>query len=271
MAMNPSKLFAYAACGIGALGAIGCFASGSGSVFSILAGIIAAMGSVLGVLFLKYGYIFVPMITQQTRTVVITDSGFEIPPSQDVLLKKSGNMYYASMFLGIRIYESAAEKSMDQNIAYNQFFERAISNIKYVTKISYLLYVEDVTSKKRKIEAGRAEAQLRLAREREKAEPDPLKLDRYEREIAKWDNELNKIIKGVKPMGVVAYAMTTTTGVTKEAAIAVVRNQANELKSLLANALNVEVEILSADQLLKTFEWEYMIPSMGDDLEDSVV
>ncbi|MDD5337643.1 MAG: hypothetical protein PHS02_04120 [Candidatus ainarchaeum sp.] len=273
MAMNRSMLFSYGSAGLAALCALGSFSvAGQGGPLALAAGVIAAAGAVLAVLFYNFGYIFVPLLTQWTRTVVVTDTGYEIPPSQDVILKKGeGGSYYASMFLGIRIFESASEKNMDQNIAYNEFFERAISNLKFVTKISYLLYVEDVSEKRKVIETRRAESQLRLAREREKTEPDVLKLDRYEREVAKWDSELNKLIKGIKPMGVIAYAMTTATGITKESAIAVARNQCNELKAVLANALNVEIEILSANEMLKTFDWEKMIPSTGQELEESVI
>lgn len=271
MAMNQSQIFAYGAAGLAFLGVIAAFLGGGG-VLAVVAGALSMLGAVFAILFYKYGYIFVPLLTQWTRTVVLTDTGYEIPPSQDVILKKAASGgYYASMFLGIRIFESASEKSQEQNLAYNEFFERAISNLKFVTKVSYLLYVEDVSEKRKTIETRRAEAQLRLAREKDKAEPDVLKLDRFEREVAKWDNELNKLIKGIKPMGALAYAMTTATGITKEAAIAAARSQANELKAVLTNALNVEIEILTADEMMKTFEWEKMIPSTGQELEEAVI
>ena len=271
MAMNRSTIFAYGSAGLAFLGVIGSFMGGGGYA-TVIGGALAGLGAVFAILFYKYGYIFVPLITQQTRTVIMTDTGYEIPPSQDLILKKAdGGTYYASMFMGIRIYESASEKSTEQNIAYNEFFERAISNLKFVTKISYLLYIEDISDKRKTIETKRAEAQLRLARERDKPEADPLKLDRYEREISKWDSELNKLIKGIKPMGAVAYAMTTATGITKESAMAAVRSQASELKAVLTNALNVEIEILTADEMLKTFEWEKLIPSSGQELEEAVM
>lgn len=272
MAMNQSQIFAYGSAGLAFLGMIGIFVSQGGDMIKIISAIITASGAAMAVLFYRYGYIFVPLITQQTRTVVITDTGYEIPPSQDAIVKKAENgVYYASMFLGIRIYESASEKSMEQNLAYNEYFERAISNLKFVTKISYLLYVEDVAEKRKIIETRKAEAQLRLARERDKTEPDVLKLDRYEREVAKWEAELNKLIKGIKPMGAVAYAMTTGIGITKEAALAAAKNQANELKAVLTNALNVEIDVLTADQMLRAFEWEKTIPLTGQELEEAVM
>jgi len=268
--MVTERQLAYGAAGIGLFGALMCLASGGG-ILSIVSAFIAFLGTVFAVLFLKYGYIVIPLITQRTNTILMTDTGYEVPPSQDVIVKKVGNLYYSSAFLGIRIYESATEKTMEQNAAYNEDFERAISNIKYVAKVAYMLYAEDIGEERKKIETKKAEAQLRLSREREKTEPDVLKIDKYEREVSMWDEQLNKLTRGMRPMGVLAYAMTTASGVSKEAAIAAVRGQARELKVTLSNSLNVQVEQLAADQMLRCFEWEKAMPPTPRELESALV
>lgn len=272
MQYSGSKTYILSSIGVGVLGAFFALIGGSAgfSIATLIGGFLACLGAVGGVLLWKYGYIIVPLLTQRTKTVIMTDTGYEIPPEQDVIVKNVNDVYYASCFLSLRIYESATEKSIDENISYNQYFERAISNLKYVTKIAYMLYVEDVGEKRKTLETKRAEAQLRLAREKEKPEPDILKLDKYEREVAHWDAQLTKLIKGIKPMGVLAYAMTTAAGISKDAAIAAARTQANELKTVLANALNVEVLQLSGDELLKCFEWEKFYPTSIRELEEAV-
>ena len=268
--VSTSKQYTYASIAVGVIGAIFAFIGGGG-IFGLLGGLLAGLGSFFGVLFWKYGYIMIPLITERTKIIMISDLGYEVPPGQDVIVKSANGIYYASAFLGLQIFESATEKSGEENIAYNQFFERAISNIKYVTKIAYLLFVEDVGQKRKDIETKRAEAQLRLAREREKSQPDVLKMDKFERDAAMWDNQLTRLIKGVKPMGIVAYAQTTSVGLSKEAAIATARSQANELKTVLANALNVGVVSLTGDEMLKCFEWEKFFPMTAQELEESVV
>jgi len=270
--LTGAKMYIFGSMGIGIIGAIfALIGAAANPVLSLIGGLLAGAGALGGILFWKYGYIMIPLITQRTKTIMLTEGGFEVPPEQDVILKAANGVFYASAFLGLKIYESATEKAMEENIAYNQYFERAISNLKYVTKISYMLYVEDIGEKRKTIETKRAEAQLRLSREREKPEPDVLKIDKYEREVAHWDGQLNKLIKGVKPMGVIAYAMTTASGISKEAAIAGARTQAKELRTVLANALNVEVIQLQADEMLKCFEWERFYPISPQELEESVV
>ncbi|MFH1394055.1 MAG: hypothetical protein ABII71_03325 [Candidatus Micrarchaeota archaeon] len=269
MTATAGKNFLYASLAIGALGLVLVLAMGQS--FAIIAGLFAGIGCAMGVVFWKYGYLVVPLITQRTRIVMMDSGGFEIPPSQDVILKNTGGVFYASSFLGLKIFESTTEKTMDENLNYTQYFERAISNLKYVTKISYLLFVEDVGEKRKLIETKRAEAMLRLQRERDKTDADSLKMDKFEREVAQWDAQLNRLIKGVKPMGIIAYAMTTAVGVSKEAAIAAAKSQASELRTVLANALNVEVVGLQGDEMLKCFEWERFYPTTPQELEESVI
>ncbi len=270
---SGAKTYIYGSLAIGAVGGILAFigASASWSLGAMVGGFLCFLGSFGGVLLWKYGYLIIPLITQRTKVVMVTDTGYEIPPEQDAIVKKVGGVFYASEFLGLKIFESATEKALEENVAYNQYFERAISNLKYVTKIAYMLYVEDVGEKRKMIETKRAEAQLRLSRERDKPDPDVLRMDKYEREVAHWDVQLNKLIRGVKPMGVIAYAMTTATGISKEAALAAVRSQASELRTVLANALNVEVIPLTGDEMIKCFEWETFYPTTPRELEESVI
>jgi len=268
-----AKTYTIACIVVGIVGALLAFIGGSAGVgpFALIGGLLAGLGSLFGVLFWKYGYLFIPLVTERAKIVIMTDTGYEIPPSQDVIVKNAGGVFYASAFLGIKIFESATEKSAEENLAYTQFFERAISNLKYVTKVAYILFVEDVGEKRKMIETKRAEAQLRLARERDKAQPDVLRMDKLEKEVQVRDAELSRLIKGVKPMGVIAYAQTTAVGLSKDAAIAAARTQANELRTVLANALNVEVVNLTGDEMLKCFEWEKFFPVTAQELEESVV
>jgi len=269
--MVSVKYFAYGAAALALLGTMGSFIAGDNSIVKIVSGLMCLVGAAAAVGFYKYGYLFVPMLTQKGNIVQIMEGGYEIPPSNDVVLKNVGGIYYASKFLGVRIYESASEKSMDENIVYSEYFERAVSSVKYVTKFAMMVYMKDVSEYRSRIETKHAEAQLRLARERDKPEPDVLKLDRFEKEVAMWEAQINKLTRGIKPMGLISYIMTTAVGVSKEAAIAAASAQANELKATISNALNVQVDLLQGDEMLRCFQWETMIPPTPQELEEQML
>lgn len=267
--LGNKNLLMYGAIGLAGVAAF--FSILQNNILALIGGIFAFVGAVLSIFIMKYGYVIIPLITNQAKISANVEGLYEVPPSQDVIVRKSREEYYASAFLILRIYESSTEKSMEQKVIYNDYFERAISNMRYVTKIAYMVYVEDISKKRKDLETEKAEAQLRLSREKEKPDPDVLKLERYEREIAALNHEIDKLIQGEKPMGVLAYCMTSAKGISKEAAIAEVKSQARELKTLLANSLNVEVEQLTADEMLKCFEWERFFPSSGTEFESGMV
>lgn len=268
--MVDVRQFSYGAAGIAVIGALGSFIQ-SGTIFGLIGAVVAGLGAAAAVAIYKYGYFIFPLLTQGSRIVQIMKDGYEIPPEQDVVTKKAGGTYYASQFLGVKIYESASEKTPEQNVVFTEYFERAISGIRYVTKVSMLLYVKDMTEFREEIETKRAEAQLRLARERDKPEPDVLKMDRYAKEVAMWDTQLDKLTSGIMPMGVSAYIMTTAAGVSAEAAMAMARAQGKELRSTIANALNVEVDVLKGEEMLRCFDWEHALPVTPAELERSVL
>ncbi|MCX8163298.1 MAG: hypothetical protein N3D10_01955 [Candidatus Micrarchaeota archaeon] len=263
-----SKQLSYFAVLISLVGAFGVYAT-SGGILVLFAALLCGLGGAGAVLFYKYGYLLIPLFTKRSNIVQIIAGGYEIPPSQDVILKKEGNTYYASAFLGIKLYDSTTEKSPQENVIYSEYFERAISSVRFPVKFSMMVYVIDISHHRRELETKYAEAQLKLSREREKPEPDILKLDRYEKEVAMYEAQINRLVSGYKPMGTIIYAMTTATGLSKEAAIAEVKSQANELKATLANALNVQVVHLQADEMLKCFEWEHIIPPTASAMESA--
>jgi hypothetical protein len=263
-----NKNLALASIGIGVVGVLASISTG-GSMFSLIGGALAGLGAVGAAVFIKMGYLVVPMITQKTKTVVLMDTGYEIPPSQDVILKKAqSGVYYASAFLGMKIYQSALEKEEAEMITYNKQFEMAMTQFKKVVKISYAMHAVDITNDRKKLETQKAEAQLRLQKEREKSEPDVLRINQFERQIAYFEGMINQLGKGLRPMKVVLYAMVTDIGITKDEATAKVKNAADKLGTLLSNSFNCETDLLTGDEMLKAFEWEKFLPTTIEELED---
>jgi len=264
---TQKKMLSYASVGIGGLGIVLALSGGPlgvfGAVFSLVGTLIAAG-------LLSYGFILMPKITKMFNiNIVSSTEDYEIPPAQDVIVKHVGSIYYATSFLNIEIYESPTSQ-IDEGTYYNEFFERAVSNLRYVSKIAYIMYVEDISKKRQDIDTKRAELQLKLQRERDKGDPDPLRMDKLQAELKEFDYQLEKLIKGIKPMGVLAYAMTTAAGISKDAAMTAARAQAEQVRTAVSNSLNVEVKKLSGDEMLKCFEWERFFPTSIQEIEDAV-
>jgi hypothetical protein len=170
--------------------------------------------------------------------------------------------------LGLKIYQSALEKEESEMTSYNKQFELAMTQFKKVVKVSYVMHAVDISNDRKKLETQKAEGQLKLQKEREKAEPDVLRLNQFERQIAYFDGMINQLSKGLRPMKVVLYAMVTETGMTKDEAVARVKSAADKLATLLSNSFNCEADTLTGDEMLKAFDWEKFLPTTIEELED---
>lgn len=212
----------------------------------------------------KYGYIFVPMITRATNIIEIR-GGYEVPSTRDYIIKKNENGYYASKFLEVRFYESSMDKSQDERKAMFDSFERAISSMKYIVKISLMVSTLDLSKHIDEIKTKRGAAEAKKAKETKIARDESLRLDR---ELAYWNRLLDRITQGERPVEVIAFASTTAFGLTRDEALSRVSRQSKELKTILSSSLGCDVRHLKDLEMLKCFEWEYFFPTTQEEIKD---
>jgi len=257
---TKERTIALASFGVSALLVVLMFITGGLGQLTTFIIIIAAALSTIGLILFKYGYWIVPFLTRRVRVIDVIEEQYQVTTPQDAVVKKIGNTYYASMFIHVKIYESTTEKSDEEKYAFMDLWERAISSLKFVTKFCISSYVKDLSKYKEIIEGRKADAQLRLATEKGKPEPDKHTIETIEREIAMWENMASKLMVGDNPISQITYIMTTGEGATEDMALAAAKNQANEIKSTISTTLNAEVAVLTGDDMKRCFEWEYLMP-----------
>ena len=101
-----NKTYAMAALAVGGLAVIAAFLAQNA-----LLALLAAALVLLSVMLWKMGYILLPMLTGRLGIVENRDP-YEIPPARDMVIKKSGSRYYASMFMQARIVSSVTEMDL---------------------------------------------------------------------------------------------------------------------------------------------------------------
>jgi len=214
----------------------------------------------------KYGYIIIPIITKATNIVEIRD-GYEVPPTRDYIIKKGQNGYYAAKFMEIRYYESSVDKNDGEKHFMFESFERAISSLKHIVKISLLVSAIDLSAHIEELKTKRGSAEARKARLGKGNADEATRLDR---EIARCSRELDRITSGEKPVEIIAYASTTSFGITKEEAVGRVRRQAKEVRTILSSSLSTDVTELSDLEMLKCFEWDKFFPTTSEEMKDEI-
>lgn len=209
----------------------------------------------LALLAWKFGYVLVPLLSGATGAW-LDMGGFQLSPSHDAVVQKSGNSYTASVFLGVTLRQSSTDKPDPQRAMLMEYFERAISSVGYPVKICLMVCPLDTAAIEDDIKEKRSFAEERRSR----LPPPSSDATRLKRQIEAYDAMLSKITSGQRPMEVVAYLMASAKGFTKQEAVSLAASRAGEIRAAFGNALDAEVRTLAGAELLSCIWWETSIP-----------
>lgn len=262
--MDPgsNRSLAFGALGGGALCILLSYYAGQPLLLAL-----SALCFLVSIALWRFGYVLLPLLTGATRTALAGD-GHEIPPSHDVVVKRTSQGYYATRYLGLELRESARNAGEAGRGALMETFERAISSTRFTLKISLLvcpLALDDYTQKLEEKRSLLEHRRSQLAGARQDDER-----ARLEREIAALSGQLQAIGGGQRPMQVLAYAATTAFGLTREEALSRSKAQAQEAATLLSTSLDCSVHPLAGPDLMRAFDWEKAHPPSRAELEDAL-
>ncbi len=258
--MIENRMYTITALGGGLLSVLLVFVSGQ-----VLFALLASLFFAISVLVWKYGYILMPFFTSAAKIVEVR-GGYTIPPTRDCIIKAGGGGYYSSKFLEIHFYESMIDKNTADKTSMVESFEKALSSLKNVVKISLLVSAVDLSKNIDKIKAKRSAAESK----RRRLPPNSEELVRLDREIAMWNRLLSKLTQGDRSLEITSFATTTAFGVTKEEAMSKVRRQSKEIKTILSSTLGADVTEMLDTDMLRCFEWSYFIPADTEQMRDEV-
>ena len=233
---------------------------------SVIFPIIAAVLFTASIFTWKYGYLFIPMITKATNVIEMRE-GYEVPSSRDYILKKTPAGYYATKFMEIRYYESSIDKGEEEKRTMFEAFEKAISSLKYIVKISLLISAIDLSKHIDEIKTKRSSAETKRSAEAATKSDETIK---YDREIAMWNRLLDRLGRGERPVEVIAFGSTTAFGLTREEAVSRANRQAKEVRTMLSSSLGCDVKDLKDLDMLKCFEWELFFPTTEEEIRDEI-
>jgi hypothetical protein len=167
----------------------------------------------------------------------------------------------------VRFYESSMDKGEGEKRLIFEAFEKAVSTLKYVVKISMLVSAIDISKHIDDIKTRRSNIETKRSAE-DKLNPGDM--IRYDREIAMLNRLLDRFGKGERPVEVIAFASTTSFGLTRDEAVAHVSRQSKELKTILSSALGCDIRELRDLEMLKCFDWEMFYPTTEEEMRDEV-
>lgn len=212
----------------------------------------------------KYGYLIIPFFTRAANIVEV-HGNYEVPPTRDCIVRKMPEGYYASKFMEIRFYESSMDKDTEEKRLMFESFEKAVSSLKYVVKISLMISAIDLSNHIDEIKTKRSAVETKKSKSVRLAADESMRMDR---ELAYWNRLLERITQGERPVEILAFATTTAFGLTKDEALSRAARQSKELKTILSSSLGCDIRELNDLEMIKCFEWEQFTPTLQDDVRD---
>ena len=265
--MNSDSVY-LAFLGIAAIGALIAFSTGGG-ISALVGALLGVIGMVGAMAFKKYDYFLVPYILHGEKVVTINSDEYELLPEHGIVLKKTeSGSYIASGFLHIQLYKSAMEMSEEAIVNYDKVYQRTLGTFKDIIKISYISLKVNMKKQAEQIKNKIKEVEKNIGVEKRKAKPDPLLIEKLERELDFWNKQINRTIKGEKPKKVMLVVMISQEGLSRDEALAKIKTKEIELKAAISNNLNCEVDRLSGEELESIIKWEEMLPVSAEDLEE---
>ena len=228
--------------------------------------LIGAFFFAVSLVFWKYGYLIVPAITKATNIVEV-HAGYEVPPSRDLIIRKTGEGYYAAKFLEIRFYESSMDKNQDEKRMMFESFEKAVSSLKYIVKITFMISTLDLSRHIDEIKTKRSVVENKKAKEARLAQDESMRMDR---ELAYWNRLLERITQGERPVEIISFASTTAFGLTRDEAVSRVSRQSKELKTILSSSLGCDITELSDLEMIHCFDWDFFGPTTSEEIKDTL-
>lgn len=215
-------------------------------------------------LFWKFGFMLGPLFSSLGFKAAGHD--WELVSSQDVLLQRQNGGWRASMFLGVSLRDSASLASSTQQGLMMELFEKALGGLRYPMQLSILVCPLDLSAHIQKLEERRSLCEHRRAQlSGPRHSDDAAKL---EREIESYNAQIRRLSSGERPMKTVAWALTTSNGLSREEAVMRVKAQAQESMAVLSGSLACSVQPLKGEELLQAVEWQKFTPTNKDELED---
>ena len=250
MIENRATVLACLAIGVLAL-AMAIF---TGSIAAIAIASASCMAAIAG---WKYGYMLGALFPSLFPAVKLGE--YELAPSQDAIVKRSGGQYYASAFASVVMRPGSPENAARLR---SEQFEQALVSMGNVVKISIMARNVNLSKYVDDLKARRSFAESQKSRLGSPSQA-------LEREIEAYNRQLEVLQQGNRPLEIVASLMVTAMEPGREEAVRSARLKLGEACAAFSGVLDAEITRLSGREMLDMFAWETFIPATEEELDDA--
>ncbi len=242
-------------------------AAGPGlGILKFIMGLLAILCDILAMASRYYTYLFDPLRKMKGKKLVL-DSGdpYIMSPSGTAIMKRVGDLVYATVFVKIPIYKSGTEMEDQEKIDFATSFGKMLSIIKEPFRISTQLYVLNKDEYIEKIRAKLNETQDKYNQIMNKEGGGTTKkevapeVEHLRGKVTMWRNMLESVSRA-KSHSMMAYAMVSAIGSSEEEAVNLAISKGDELAAGISSTYGISASLATGKEILQFIEPEQMIP-----------
>jgi hypothetical protein len=206
-----------------------------------------------------YSYLFVPIIKQRRRNLVLnTDDAYWLSSTADSIIHRDGEDFIATVFIKIPLYRSGTEMTNDEKIEFTNQLSRLVSSSANPVRITSQLHIMNKDDYLNTLRATASEAELEEAALISKNASES-ETSRVRGKSSMWHHMLEHVSKTTS-FELVNYASVSARGSKEFEAITGVQQRAREVMSSVAAVYGISPSIITGQAILRFVEPEYLIP-----------
>jgi hypothetical protein len=205
-----------------------------------------------------YMYLIGPMLKFKKHIVLSKEDAYHISSTADAVLRKSGDLFVATVYIAMPIYRSSTEMTDAEKLDFSKQVSRLVgisrdpvrftTQVHVMNKDSYIQTLRDTISA---TENEQSDIMLKNA--------SPAVQERVKGKLAMLRNMLDSITRSTS-YEMVSYASLSATGSKEYEAVGAAQQRARELMAGIASTFGVSPNIITGENLLKFIEPEALIP-----------
>lgn len=244
-----------------------------GKGWSLLAALLGVLAAGFIVMMNWADFVILPFVTKTVGVTFQPAKDYQIPKSQDTVLKNVSGLYYATGFLTANLFaytfkEEQMEENPDEKLAMAaENWEKAVMSLNFPFKFHAISVGNDVQTIRDELEGRRSyqEFQLNRALQNQQSANETVLTD-IRRKISVIQAKIDRISGGEKPISSLMYVETTAVGISEKAAADNLSAQLKQLQVALSS-LDLQLTRVVGRELYTLFRFNFSMPTKVNDLE----
>ncbi len=206
-----------------------------------------------------YSYLFMPMLKQRRRNVVLnSEEAYWLSSSTDSIIHKEGEDYIATVFIKVPLYRSGTEMTDQEKFEFTNQIARIVSSSSSPARFTSQLHImnkdEYISTLRGTASASESEEAGLLSR----SAPDT-EVNRIRGKSSMWHHMLDNVSRTIS-LELVNYVSVSASGIKEFEAIAAAQQRAREMMSAIAAVFGISPSVITGEAILRFVEPEYLIP-----------